>query len=100
VARPRLVATGNTDPEAKCDQLLSRGSIGRFRGDHHTPDRAGYETQRHPVLLIRSDLIPDLFLMHKISEAPQKHSEPVLDALQTQRPDALANANETDMTFE
>jgi hypothetical protein len=40
------------------------------------------------------------FLASKIPEAPQKRSEPVLDALQTSRPNALANAKETDMTFE
>jgi hypothetical protein len=36
----------------------------------------------------------------KIAEAPQKRSEPVLDALQTSRSNGLANAKETDMTFE
>ena len=39
-------------------------------------------------------------LVPKIAEAPQKRSEPVLDALQTARPNALAKAKETDMTFE
>jgi hypothetical protein len=41
-----------------------------------------------------------IFDAPRIGEAPQKRSEPVSDALKTSRSNGLANAKETDMTFE
>ena len=51
------------------------------------PDQAGFDST-------------SIFDAPKIAEAPEKRSEPVLDALQTSRSNGLANAKETDMTFE